>query len=139
MVKFLLGLLISIAASASYAVNTDPETEQDAPADYGVNTLYSLLVAEVAGQRQLFDVALGNYLLEAHRTQDAGVAARATQIAQYIGADQAALDASTLWVKLAPNDPVAQQAISLELVKASRFSESNLHLQKAIEIGRAHV
>lgn len=137
MVNFLLGMILSVAAVTSFAANTDTPTEQEAPADYGVNTLYSLLVAEIAGQRQLFDLALGNYLLEAHRTQDAGVAARATQIAQYIGADQAALDASTLWVKLAPNDPLAHQALSLELVKASRFSESNLHLQKAIDLDPA--
>lgn len=134
MVNFLLGMVLSLAVATSFAANTDAPSEQDSQADYGVNTLYSLLVAEIAGQRQLFDVALGNYLLEAHRTQDAGVAARATQIAQYIGADQAALDASTLWVKLAPNDPLAHQALSLELVKASRFSESNLHLQKAIDL-----
>ncbi len=102
--------------------------------DYSVNTLYALLVAEMAGQRQLFDLALGNYLLEAHRTQDPGVAGRATQIAQYIGADQAALDAATLWVKLDEANPLSQKALSLELVKAARFSESGLHLQTALDL-----
>ena len=114
----------------------EPETSTQAEpqTDYSVNTFYALLVAEMAGQRQLYDLALGNYLLEAHRTQDAGVTARATQIAQYIGAEQAALDAATLWVKLDANNPLAQLAITSELVKAARFSESVIHLQKAIDL-----
>lgn len=141
MFKLLLGLAFSLTAFSSWAVaaasedKASPETTQ-AQQDYSVNTLYALLVAEMAGQRQLFDVALGNYLLEAHRTQDPGVAARATQIAQYIGADQAALDAATLWVKLDEKNPLAQQAFSLELVKAARFSESVIHLQSALDLDR---
>ncbi len=131
--KLLLCLIFATHAFSTLAANNELPTK-DHSQDYSVNTLYALLVAEMAGQRQLFDVALGNYLLEAHRTQDPGVAARATQIAQYIGADQAALDASTLWVKLDRNNPLAQQALSLELVKASRFSESTIHLQAALEL-----
>ena len=148
----LLALLLSLSvlalsATASPALSTDNEqidssqnledqTAQpsEAEADYSVNTFYALLVAEMAGQRQLYDLALGNYLLEAHRTQDAGVTARATQIAQYIGAEQAALDAATLWVKLDANNPTAQLAITSELVKAARFSESVIHLQKALDL-----
>lgn len=102
--------------------------------DYSVNTFYSLLVAEMAGQRQLYDLALGNYLLEAHRTQDPGVTARAAQIAQYIGAEQAALDAATLWAKLDDQNPKAHLALTSELVKAARFSESVIHLQKAMDL-----
>ena len=142
MFKLLLGLAFSLTAFSSWAVASVNEEEADSNTpdsiqsqqDYSVNTLYALLVAEMAGQRQLFDVALGNYLLEAHRTQDPGVAARATQIAQYIGADQAALDAATLWVKLDEKNPLSQQAFSLELVKAARFSESVIHLQSALDL-----
>jgi len=107
---------------------------EDKPKDYGVNTFYALLVAEVAGQRQLYDLALGNYLLEAHRTQDPQVTARATQIAQFIGADQAALDAATLWVKLEPSNPHGQQALAIELAKAARFREASIHVQKALNL-----
>jgi tetratricopeptide (TPR) repeat protein len=117
--------------ASSYAINTEEEPKEQT--EYSVNTFYALLVAEMAGQRQLFDLALGNYLLEAHRTQDPSITARATQIAQYIGADQAALDAATLWVKLDKNNPLGQIALSQELVKAARFSESVIHLQKALD------
>ena len=134
MLKFILGLALSFSAMSGQAGTMAPEEPTTESQDYSVNTLYALLVAEMAGQRQLFDLALGNYLLEAHRTQDPGVAGRATQIAQYIGADQAALDASTLWVKLDGGNPLAQQALCLELVKAARFSESILHLQTALDL-----
>jgi tetratricopeptide (TPR) repeat protein len=122
-----------VLGSQSFAALADEITPPQ-ESNYSVNTFYALLVAEMAGQRQLYDVALGNYLLESHRTQDPGVTARATQIAQFIGADQAALDAATLWVKLDQGNPLAQQALSSELVKAARFSESALHLQKALDL-----
>ena len=134
--SLLLSLSWSVWAAADETDDSinelnEPSTQEDA---YSVNTFYALLVAEMAGQRQLYDLALGNYLLEAHRTQDPGVTARATSIAQYIGADQAALDAATLWVKLDENNPEAQISLSQELIKASRFSESSLHLQKALDL-----
>ena len=130
--RVIIGLFTAyLWVNSSFAINAEEHSdEQD---QYSVNTFYALLVAEMAGQRQLFDLALGNYLLEAHRTQDPGVTARATHIAQYIGADQAALDAATLWVKLDPSDSGAQIALSQELVKAARFSESVIHLQKALD------
>jgi tetratricopeptide (TPR) repeat protein len=130
--RVLTGLVFTFfCINTSYAVNS----EDDSPvqSEYSANTFYALLVAEMAGQRQLYDLALGNYLLEAHRTQDPSVSARATQIAQYIGADQAALDAATLWVKLDEKNPLGQAALSQELVKAARFSESVIHLQKALD------
>lgn len=136
LITLLLGLSWKTVALAETSDTdaTDIEEATTQEENYSVNTFYALLVAEMAGQRQLYDLALGNYLLEAHRTQDPGVTARATSIAQYIGADQAALDAATLWVKLDENNPQAQLSLSQELIKASRFSESSLHLQKALDL-----
>lgn len=129
--RFTAGTLaILLLISTSHGISAEDETATQP--EYSVNTFYALLVAEMAGQRQLFDLALGNYLLEAHRTQDPAVSARATQIAQYIGANQAALDAATLWVKLDEKNPQGQLALSQELVKAARFSESAIHLQNAL-------
>lgn len=129
---FTVFFLFGISVHSGFALNASEDTST--PSQYSVNTFYALLVAEMAGQRQLFDLALGNYLLEAHRTQDPAVTARATQIAQYIGADQAALDAATLWVKLDGKDPLSQIALSQELVKAARFSESVIHIQAALDL-----
>ena len=49
-------------------------------------TMYSLLIAEMAGQRQRYDVSLFHYLDQARKTRDPNVAERALRIAQYVGA-----------------------------------------------------
>lgn len=124
-------LLLILALSLSLGSHAQGDEES---AEYGAETLYNLLVAELAGQQQQFDIALGNYLLEAHRTQDAGVAARATQIAQYIGAEQAALDAAILWSRLDPQSALAQQAMSIEQLRAEHLADAMLALKKALEL-----
>lgn len=61
--------------------------EAEKPVVYGSfkqDTLYSLLVAELAGQRNRFDIALANYTDQAAKTQDPGVSERAYRIAEYL-------------------------------------------------------
>ena len=55
------------------------------------DTVFSLLSAELAGQRNRFDIALDNYVTQAINTQDPGISERAFRIAEYLGADQPAL------------------------------------------------
>lgn len=132
--KFLLSTLAaSFALSGCSSLQKPNDTPETAPKvvvkkvetrPFEAETLYNLLVAEIAGQRKRFDIALGNYLKEAHKTQDAGVAQRATQIAQFISADQAALDASLLWSQLEPENVKSTQSAALQLLKAKRFNEA---------------
>lgn len=73
----------------------DANTSQAAPepkqyASFSEETLYALLAAELAGQRNRFDIATGNYVQQANATRDPGVAERAFRIAEYPGAEQAA-------------------------------------------------
>ncbi|MFT6975387.1 MAG: hypothetical protein ACJA0E_001387, partial [Bermanella sp.] len=64
--RVLTGLVFTFfCINTSYAVNSDDDSPVQS--EYSANTFYALLVAEMAGQRQLYDLALGNYLLEAHR------------------------------------------------------------------------
>ncbi|HNI36672.1 MAG TPA: tetratricopeptide repeat protein [Pseudomonadales bacterium] len=83
--------------------SSTPTTTVDRP--FPPDALYSLLVAEVAINRGQLDVALANYYQQAYKTRDAGVARRATMLAGYLQADQAALDLAQLWASLAPNNP----------------------------------
>ncbi|MCL6270341.1 tetratricopeptide repeat protein [Sansalvadorimonas sp. 2012CJ34-2] len=77
-------------------------------------TLYDLMVAEVAAYDHRFDLALGNYLQHAHHTKDEGVTERAYQIASFMNARQAAGDAARLWMRIAPKNPEAIKADSIE-------------------------
>ncbi|MFC3153136.1 tetratricopeptide repeat protein [Litoribrevibacter euphylliae] len=64
---------------------------------FETDTLYNLLVAEIAGQRSQYDLALSYYLDEAKNTRDPNVAARASRIAQYLNEPQAAAEAADIW------------------------------------------
>jgi tetratricopeptide (TPR) repeat protein len=100
-------------------------------------TLYSLLVAEVAGQRQQFNVSLANYLDQARKTQDAGIAERATRIAQYLGANQYILEAAKIWVSSDPFEAQAHQVLAQALMKAGDFSTALRHMEAVLELAGA--
>ncbi|VUD59842.1 Bacteriophage adsorption protein A [Thalassocella blandensis] len=107
-----------------------PETEQDPTSSkipdksFDAETLYSLLVAEMALDRRRYDIALGNYVQQATNTQDPIVAERATQIARGLNARQSALEMSQLWAKLDPSDTDANIVAINELIQANKFVEA---------------
>ncbi|MCY1504819.1 Beta-barrel assembly-enhancing protease [compost metagenome] len=96
-------------------------------------TLYALLAAELAGQRNRFDIALGNYVQQANATQDPAVAERAFRIAEYLGADQAALDTALIWAKNSPDNLDAQRAAAVQLARAGRYDESMTFMEKVLQ------
>lgn len=100
-------------------------------------TLYSLLVAEVAGQRQQFDVSLANYLDQAEKTQDPAIAERATRIAQYLGTNQYTLKAAQIWVDAAPNEAQAHQVLAQSLMIAGDFPTALIHMEAVLELAGA--
>jgi len=115
---------------------TVPEEKIDPPTrPFEGDTLYSLLVAEFAGQRQRFDILLSNYMSQAENTRDPGVAERATRIATYLQANQAALVAAKLWEDIAPDNSNAKQAYSVQLVKADRFHDALTQMEETTALG----
>ncbi len=112
------------------------QTTQLEPSEYGSfsqETLFALLTAELAGQRNRFDIALGNYVQQAQVTGDAGVAERAFRIAEYLGAEQPALDSSLIWAKSAPNNIDAQRAAAVQLARAGRYDESMTYMEQVLQ------
>lgn len=105
----------------------------DEYASFSRDTLYSLLVAELAGQRNRFDIALNNYVRQASATQDAGVAERGFRIAEYLGAEQAALDTAMIWAGNAPDSLDAQRAAAVQLARAGRYDESLEFMEKVLQ------
>lgn len=122
--------------SAATSTDSQSQARADEPvAPFAAETLYDLLVAELSGQRQRYDLALGNYLKQAHKTRDAGVAQRAYQVAVYVGARQAALDASLLWVELQPENPEALHGSALELVYAGQYNRAFAQMSRQLSLG----
>ena len=111
-------------------------TPDETPKVYGSfseETVFSLLSAELAGQRDRFDLALGNYVTQARKTQDPGISERAFRIAEYLGADQPALETALLWAKNAPTDLDAQRAAAIQLARNGKYDESLVYMEKVLQ------
>lgn len=103
------------------AVQTDNSTEYG---QFQPDTLFALLTAEIAGQRNRFDIALRNYLEQAVRTRDAGIIERAMEISEFLGAHQQAMDMALLWTEVEPDNPEALRAAALQLARAGQHNDA---------------
>jgi tetratricopeptide (TPR) repeat protein len=139
----LLAFVFLSGCQALAPVSSDgtPPAEDSTPApekpkvysSFSEETIFSLLSAELAGQRNRFDIALDNYVTQAINTQDPGISERAFRIAEYLGADQAALDTALIWAKNAPNDLEAQRAAAVQLARAGRYDDSMVYMEKVLQ------
>ena len=139
----LLLALALLQGCQSLAPKTDAQTpvadadkRAEKPVVYGSfkqDTLYSLLVAELAGQRNRFDIALANYVDQAEKTQDPAVSERAYRIAEYLGADEPALDSALIWARNDPQNLDAQRAAAIQLARAGRYDESMTYMEKVLQ------
>ncbi|WP_027612236.1 MULTISPECIES: tetratricopeptide repeat protein [Pseudomonas] len=128
-------------AMAPVSPDGTPPVEDTTPApekpkvysSFSEETVFSLLSAELAGQRNRFDIALDNYVTQAINTQDPGVSERAFRIAEYLGADQPALDTALIWAKNAPDDLEAQRAAAVQLARAGRYDDSMVYMEKVLQ------
>lgn len=100
---------------------------------FTAETLYPLLVAELAGQRGDLDTALEGYLVVTRATRDPRVAERATRIALYLGNVDAALEAGTRWVELEPENREAHAALARLYIDEGESGRAVIHLQAVIE------
>lgn len=112
-------------APAAEAVQAPPEPPRERPVRaFPRDTLYSLLAAELASSRELYDVALSNYYQQALVTRDPQVAARATLYARFLNADDLALETAELWLDISPDDPEAQLNAALLMMQSGRLQEA---------------
>lgn len=120
---FVVGLLLlqACANEAKTPVVSKPidikssTTEDKEPEVSGLDQelLFTLLSAEIAGQRGSFELALEGYLDAAIRTKDPKIAERATQIALFLRDTEKAVQAVSIWIEGAPNDISARKAAIL--------------------------
>ncbi len=102
---------------------------------FSADTLYALLVAEMAIDRKRYDIALGNYVQQALSTNDLLITARATHIARSLNAHQSALEMSQLWLDLDPESPEARYLTSIELIQANLLFEAFALSEKMLRDG----
>ncbi|WP_444757586.1 tetratricopeptide repeat protein [Pseudomonas sp. A014] len=128
--------LIPHKSEDQQAVAEADKPEAKTPVVYGSfkqDTLYSLLVAELAGQRNRFDIALANYVDQAQKTQDPAVSERAYRIAEYLGADEPALDTALIWARNDPQNLDAQRAAAIQLARSGRYDDAMAYMEKVLQ------
>ena len=112
--------------------STPPEPEVMA---FPEGTLLALLTAEVAGYRGDYQYALDQYLLEAEKTLDPGVAARVTRLAAYMKADDKLYQAASLWAQADPESLEAHQFLADQLVKRALYVDALETMQTIDRLG----
>ncbi len=124
----ILSFLLPGCASQVEQPQAHEEPQAEIPTrPFPPETLYALLISELSLNRERYDVALSNYVRQAHKTRDPGIAARATRIARFLNARKAALDTSLLWVQIEPSNFEARLIASTELATAGRLMEALEH------------
>ena len=111
---------------------TPPEPEVMA---FPEGTLLALLTAEVAGYRGDYQYALDQYLIEAEKTLDPGVAARVTRLAAYMKADDKLYQAASLWAQADPESLEAHQFLADQLVKRALYVDALETMQTIDRLG----
>ncbi len=94
--------------------------------------LYTLLTAELAGQRGQYDIALDGYMEAAKRTQDPKFSERAVMIAMYVKNSNKTKEALNLWLRQDPKNLSARKIAALLALKTGNKSEATEHLNAMI-------
>jgi tetratricopeptide (TPR) repeat protein len=104
------------------------QPEPEAPErPFETQTLYSLLVAELAGSRDRLDIMLNNYVAQAVETQDIGVTERAAQLARFMEEPIVAQQMAVQWASLDADNPQARYMAMAALSDAGRYFEAFEH------------
>ena len=117
------------------AVETTTTSQPEQPSrNFSGDTLYDLLLAELAGQRQQPQLALERYQRQLQTAQSPLVAERTFLIAEYMDERETALQSALLWADLAPDNANAHRAAALELAKNGQFEQALEHTSQAITL-----
>lgn len=111
-----------------------PKKEELAAGHIPAQSLYQLLAAELALDREQMDVALVNYIAAAKETQDPAIAARATQIALSIASLETAIEPAQIWAQTDKNNLEAQVTTAALYIRLNQISQAVPYLVRSEKI-----
>jgi tetratricopeptide (TPR) repeat protein len=103
--------------------------------DLDKDTLFDLMVAEVAAQRNQFNITLLNYIQQAHMTRDPDIIKRAINAAQYTKDIEAIKEMALLWSEIEPNNVSAHQLLAFQYFYSKDYQASVEELEKVLKLG----
>ena len=101
------------------------------------DSLYPLLVAEIALRRRDYHTALRHYMELAPRLRDSEISAQAARLAQYLRQDEEAMAATALWVELEPDNRIARLALANLLARRGMRTEALAQMAVVARAGGA--
>ena len=108
----MLALALVLAGPPAFAQAT-PDPVAEPSSALSADTMYRILVGEIALQRGEPALAARAYYEAARDAQDASLAQRATEIALFARQRGLAADAAALWLKLEPGSERARQMVAM--------------------------
>jgi len=120
--------VIDSSMATMEANNTEAETNVEKDTAIDPDVLYLLLVAEIAGQRGAYDVALEGYLRAAEKVNEPKVAERAAKIAAYLKNDTKTEQALSQWLKNDTESLPARKMAALSALRANDKVTALKHL-----------
>ncbi len=141
---FLLGGCVGNSKSLAPTLSSSPETSISTPAvpqaevgQMDPELLYSLLSAEIAGQRGAYVQALASYLDAAVSTRDPEIAERAVQIALFLRDSEKAATAVSIWIEGAPDDISARKAAIIVYLALGDQSSALVQIRQWFRMDKA--
>lgn len=145
---FVLSALITLSGCASLlntqnTAPTDAEVKSNSAQedvtyqDFSVeqDTLYDLLVAEIASQRNQFDITLVNYIHQAQVTRDPAVILRAINAAQIAKDGEAIKELAMLWLEEDENSIAAHQLLGYQYALDKDYTQAMFHTSEILRLG----
>lgn len=125
--------LANAEAAKKAAEKEKAKARQNAKTAIDPKVMYLLLAAELAGQRNQYDVALEGYMQAASQVSDARIAERAAKIALFLQENKKADEAVGRWLQQDANNLDAQAVAALTALRAGRKSDAIKHLQALLK------
>lgn len=97
--------------------------------------LSRVIIAELAGQRGLNQVALDEYRSLARDTRDLGIIQRASRIASFMRDTDAALEINALWLEQEPESEEALRSQAYQLITANRLHDALVMFRQMHALG----
>ena len=133
---FLVGCTSVPEAKVNSVANDDSvvlEGVGDKPTAISPDVLYLLLTAEIAGQRNQYDIAMEGYLEAAKRVNDPRISERAAKIGLFLKDSKKTDEAVSLWLQKDKNNLTARKIAALSALKGANKSLAVEHLNIILE------
>lgn len=128
-VRYALAITLSLTLNLGHA-NTPDLAKKSASFSY--DSLYKLLVAEMALQRSNTSLALTEYSQQALATHDAQIIERALQIANFLQDSNAALPLAKEWVTHHPEQNKAFYQLAYHALKTQHYTQAMTAIDKLL-------